>query len=69
MSLYGDDESKEKHVIHYNDGIKMEHLLTTMSSHLRYRFPELNVTTTIVDENSAIPKDKVDQDHSWMVFT
>ena len=58
MSFYGDDESKEKHVIHYNDGIKMEHLLTTMSSHLRYRFPELNVTTTIVDENSAIPEDK-----------
>ena len=58
MSFYGDDESKEKHVIHYNNGIKMEHLLTTMSSHLRYRFPELNVTTTIVDENSAIPEDK-----------
>jgi hypothetical protein len=29
-----------------------------MSSHLRYKFPELNVTTTIVDENSPMPEDK-----------
>ena len=59
MSFYGDDESKEKHVVYYNNGIKMEHLLTTMSTHLRYKFPELNVTTTtIVDEKSTIPESK-----------
>jgi NTE family protein len=54
MSIYGDDDGKEKHVIHYNDGIKMEHLLTTMSSHLRYKFPELDVAKTI-NENMYIP--------------
>ena len=27
MSIYGDDDIKEKHVIFYKDGIKMEHLL------------------------------------------
>ncbi len=44
MSIYGNDD-KVKHEIYYNDGIKMEHLLTTISSHLRYKFPELKVTT------------------------
>ncbi len=58
MSIYGDEDSKEKHVIFYNDGIKMEHLLTTMSSHLRYKFPELNVITTII-EDGYVPDGKV----------
>lgn len=57
LSIYGDDDSKEKHVIHYKDGIKMEHLITTMSSHLRYKFPELEVTKTL-DENQYIAEDK-----------
>lgn len=56
MSIYGDDDKKEKHAILYKDGINMEHLLTTMSTHLRYKFPELNVTT-ITDENAYIPED------------
>ncbi len=30
----------------------MDHLHTTMSTHLRYKFPELNVTTTILDEKN-----------------
>lgn len=58
MSIYGDDERNEKHIIYYNDGIKIEHLLTTMSSHLRYKFPQLNVTTTTLDENNFISEDK-----------
>lgn len=57
MSIYGNVDSKEKHVIRYKDGIKMEHLLTTMSSHLRYEFPELDVITT-ADEKKYISEDK-----------
>jgi NTE family protein len=44
MSTYGDDD-KAEHKIYYNEGITMEHLLTTMSSHARHKFPELAVTT------------------------
>ncbi|TVP40224.1 patatin-like phospholipase family protein [Candidatus Nitrosocosmicus arcticus] len=57
MSVYGDDDSKLKHVIEYPDGIKMEHLLTTMSSHLRYKFPELlAITGEVIDDK--IPEGK-----------
>lgn len=48
MSVYG-DEGKVKHEIYYDDGIEMKHLLATMSSHLRYRLPELIVRTTYED--------------------
>lgn len=48
MSVYG-DEDKVKHEINYDEGIEMKHLLATMSSHLRYRLPELEVTTTYAD--------------------
>jgi NTE family protein len=58
MSVYGDNERKEKHIIRYKDGIKMEHLLTTMSSHLRYKFPQLDVTTTTIDENEYLQEAK-----------
>ena len=57
LSIYGNDISKEKHVIHYKDGIKMEYLITTMSSHLRCKFPELEVTKTL-DEIQYIAEDK-----------
>lgn len=48
MSVYG-DEDKVKHEINYDKGIEMKHLLATMSSHLRYRLPELEVRTTYSD--------------------
>ncbi len=51
ITVYSDEENNEKHIIRYKEGIKMEHLLTSMSTHLRYKFPELNVTTTTMDEN------------------
>lgn len=51
MSIYGGDDSKLRHVIQYPDGIRMEHLLTTMSSHLRHKFPELpSITGEIIDD-------------------
>ena len=57
MSVYGDEDSKSKHVIKYPDGIKMDHLLTTMSSHLRYKFPELPaITGEVIDDK--IPEGK-----------
>lgn len=41
---YGD--GKIKHTIEYEDGIKIDHVLTSMSPHLRYKYPELRVITT-----------------------
>jgi NTE family protein len=41
---YGD--GKIKHKIEYEDGIKIDHVLTSMSPHLRYKYPELRVITT-----------------------
>lgn len=40
-SEYGDE--KVRHKIEYPDGVKMEHLRTSMSTHLRYEYPELEV--------------------------
>jgi NTE family protein len=44
-TVYGGD--KIKYTIDYRDGVRMEHLMTSMSSHLKYKYPEL----------SAIPKE------------
>ncbi len=41
-SEYGD---RATHTIEYSRGLKMEHLRTSMSSHLRYEYPELEVKT------------------------
>jgi NTE family protein len=41
-SEYGD--RKPGHMIEYSNGLKMEHLRTSMSSHLRYEYPELEVS-------------------------
>jgi len=58
MSIYGDEEENTRHVIRYNDGIKMEHLLTTFSSHLRHKFAQLPVTTTRIENgNHSIAKE------------
>ena len=57
MSVYRDEDNKEKHIIRYKDGIKMEHLLTSMSSHLRYKFPELDVISITADENEYLHED------------
>ena len=46
MSIYGDEV---KHEIYYDKGIEITHLLTTMSSHVRHKFPELNVKSTFSD--------------------
>lgn len=40
-SEYGDCDPV--HMIEYQNGLKMEHLRTSMSSHLRYEYPELEV--------------------------
>ncbi|MBA3978834.1 MAG: hypothetical protein H0X50_11710 [Nitrosopumilus sp.] len=39
VSDYGNEDNKQKHIIRYPNGIGIEHLLTTMSSHLRHKFP------------------------------
>ncbi|HEU5120676.1 MAG TPA: hypothetical protein VFT71_06785, partial [Candidatus Nitrosocosmicus sp.] len=70
MSIYGNDDNRDteinglisrdkapatKHVIQYDDGIRMNHLLTTFSSHLRHAFPELEVKSVkIIGDNEII---------------
>jgi NTE family protein len=53
---YGD--GKTKHTIEYNDGIKIDHVLTSMSPHLRYKYPELRVITTT--KNSGLDKQNLE---------
>lgn len=66
MSIYGENDTFDdkdvdhnnnktsKYAIIYNDGIKMKHLLTTFSSHLRHAFPELDVNPVTVIGNNEI---------------
>ena len=53
MSVYG-DEDKVKHEIYYDKGIEMKHLLTTMSSHVRHKFPELNVKSKFCNDGTTV---------------
>lgn len=55
VSVYGDDDDTKKHAVRYDDGIGIEHLLTTMSSHVRLDFATLNAITGEVD-NEQIPE-------------
>jgi NTE family protein len=50
VSVYGDDDNTIKHAVRYDNGIGIEHLLTTMSSHVRLNFPTLNAITGEVDD-------------------
>jgi NTE family protein len=45
VSVYGYDDGAEKHTVRYDEGIGIEHLLTTMSSHIRLDFPTLDAST------------------------
>jgi NTE family protein len=45
VSIYGDDDDTKKHAVRYDNGIGIEHLLTTMSSHVRLDFPTLEAVT------------------------
>jgi hypothetical protein len=74
ISIYGNDDNLDsetiglisrdkvpatKHVIQYDNGIRMNHLLTTFSSHLRHAFPELEVkSVTIIGDNEMIEDGK-----------
>jgi hypothetical protein len=50
-SVFGDDDDANKHAVTYDNGIGIEHLLTTMSSHVRLDFPTLDtITGPDVDE-------------------
>lgn len=58
---YGDD--KGKYVIEYKEGIGMQHLMTSMSSHLKYKYPELEAT--IPAEINESGKDEKQIRHFW----
>jgi NTE family protein len=54
LSIYGNDDIKLKHQLRYDKGIGIEHLLTTMSSHIRLNFPTLNAITGEVENNQVL---------------
>ncbi|MDQ3835814.1 MAG: patatin-like phospholipase family protein [Thermoproteota archaeon] len=41
---YGDEEYK--HVIEYPDGIKMEHVMASMSIHMKYKYPQMEAKSS-----------------------
>ncbi len=41
VTEYGDNEFK--HIIEYREGITIEHVIASMSTHLRYKYPEMKV--------------------------
>jgi NTE family protein len=47
------DGSTEQHGIKYDSGLSMDHLLASMSSHLRHRPPSLTATTTISKDDKV----------------
>ncbi|AIC14361.1 patatin-like phospholipase family protein [Nitrososphaera viennensis] len=49
----GDGRRRDRHVIEYGQGLSIDHLLTSMSSHLRYRPPDLEATTITEEQNKA----------------
>jgi len=82
MSIYGKDDDNygneidgsdsknkmhsTKHAIQYDDGIRMNHLLTTFSSHLRHAFPELNVKSVIKTGDNEIIEDGIGKPRPFM---
>lgn len=62
---YGD--RKDRHVIEYEEGLKIDHLLTSMSSHLRYRPPALEATT-ITEERNRGNNSKQEPRYFWDGF-
>jgi NTE family protein len=55
-----------QHAIVYNDGIRMKHLLTTFSSHIRHSFPEVDVKPVIVSEDYEIKKEGEEKPRPFM---
>jgi len=49
-----DESYTIQHGIQYDDGLRMKHLLTTFSSHIRHAFPELNVKPVTVGDDFEI---------------
>lgn len=65
------DGNREKHVIEYDNGLGIEHLLTSMSSALRYAPPSLDaVTKTISGRNGkeTVVSSKQEQRYFWDGF-
>ncbi|WP_458746681.1 hypothetical protein [Candidatus Nitrosocosmicus sp. T] len=54
LSIYGNDDIKLRHQVRYDKGIGIEHLLTTISSHVRLNFPTLNAITGEVENDQIL---------------
>lgn len=59
-TVYGDDRAT-KYVIDYPDGLEMKHLMTSMSSHLRFEYPALEAR----DSGSSNGSGKAHTRHFW----
>ena len=58
-TVYGDD--KIKFTIDYPQGVGMEHLMTSMSSHLKYKYPQLSARS----EDSSSNNGQLKTRHFW----
>jgi hypothetical protein len=63
----GYEERKDRHIIEYEEGLKIDHLLTSMSSQLRYRPPALKATT-ITEEKKRGNNSKQEPRFFWDGF-
>jgi predicted acylesterase/phospholipase RssA len=55
VSVYADDDETTTHAVKYPEGIGIEHLLTTMSSHVRLDFPTLYAYTGTFEDDKIPP--------------
>jgi NTE family protein len=58
-TVYGED--KIKYTIDYPRGVGMEHLMTSMSSHLKYKYPKLSARSEDSGSNNSQPETR----HFW----
>lgn len=49
---YGDEEYR--HVIEYPDGIEMKHVMSSMSVHLKHRYPEMEAKSSVQGESQKV---------------
>src|SRR5829696_5889701 len=59
-SEYGDEEYR--HEIEYPDGIKMDHVMASMSVHLKHKYPKMDVKNNVGGEEGG---EKVESRYFW----
>ncbi|MDQ3867927.1 MAG: patatin-like phospholipase family protein [Thermoproteota archaeon] len=59
-TVYGDEEYI--HEIEYQDGIKMDHVMASMSVHLKHKYPKMNVKNNV---GGGEGEEKVEERYFW----